>query len=442
MKKLLLIFIVFLMFDVGFAQVNTEVKQFFSQALNQNRTVYVYRPDSTVYPDPLPVMIYLPGWNVSPSSMPVLRSELESLLNSGTVEPMLIVIPDGSGGIYTRSIYWNSPGVNGNYGDYIAIETVNFVNNTYNVIQGSGQTHMREVFIIGGFSMGGGGAVRVGYNWGDVFSGIVSFSGDIDHRSLFDSFVINSINSQARQNPPGSGNIIYTPPSQSYAFEYAFWGYASAITPDTTAQYLCQFPLNEGDGSIIDSVRTKWLEAGPVHTAGIHYQSYTQASMNLFFAVDPNDPWYAGPMTQSFVNWITQNYSQVPLVYHTHSSGHSMPTSLVDSMLIWADTHFKNVTSGMDDLKNSNVKNYELFQNYPNPFNHSTTINFKLHKKDKVKIEVFNMLGQSIKTLLNRQFPAGSHAIKFVAKDLPSGVYLYRINIRNFQETKKMLFLR
>ena len=85
---------------------------------------------------------------------------------------------------------------------------------------------------------------------------------------------------------------------------------------------------------------------------------------------------------------------------------------------------------------------YIISNNYPNPFNPTTTIKYPLPKSEKVKIEIFNLLGQKISTLLNKQMPAGSHEVEFTAKDLPSGVYLYRIEAGEFHETKKMILIK
>ena len=81
-------------------------------------------------------------------------------------------------------------------------------------------------------------------------------------------------------------------------------------------------------------------------------------------------------------------------------------------------------------------------QNYPNPFNPSTKIKYDLPKAGKVKIEIFNILCQKIVTLLNKFIPAGTHEVEFTAKDLPSGVYMYRIEAGEFQEVKKMILLK
>jgi cyanophycinase len=102
--------------------------------------------------------------------------------------------------------------------------------------------------------------------------------------------------------------------------------------------------------------------------------------------------------------------------------------------------HQSLVTSIIED--NPIINRFKLEQNYPNPFNPSTKIMYDLPKSGKVKIEVFNLLGQKIKSLLNKTMPAGSHQVEFTAYDLPSGVYLYRIEAGNFQQVKKMVLLR
>jgi hypothetical protein len=93
------------------------------------------------------------------------------------------------------------------------------------------------------------------------------------------------------------------------------------------------------------------------------------------------------------------------------------------------------------ELTSFTVSEYVLDQNYPNPFNPSTNIKFVIPKSEKVKIEIFNLLGQKTKTLLNKQMPVGSHEVEFTAKDLPSGVYLYRIEAGEYKEVKKMILL-
>lgn len=93
---------------------------------------------------------------------------------------------------------------------------------------------------------------------------------------------------------------------------------------------------------------------------------------------------------------------------------------------------------------------YELSQNYPNPFNPSTRINFSLPFESNVRLSIFNILGQEVKTLVDNQVqPVGNYNLTFDAKDLPSGIYFYRLTAsaigeggRNFVDVKKMMLIK
>jgi len=82
-------------------------------------------------------------------------------------------------------------------------------------------------------------------------------------------------------------------------------------------------------------------------------------------------------------------------------------------------------------------RDLKLHQNYPNPFNSTTKIKFDLPNNSRVQISVYNLLGNKISDLVNKKFNKGYHEIDFNAKNLPSGLYLYYMNARNFNEIKK-----
>lgn len=81
-------------------------------------------------------------------------------------------------------------------------------------------------------------------------------------------------------------------------------------------------------------------------------------------------------------------------------------------------------------------------QNYPNPFNAQTTINFALPKAAFVALEVYDLLGRSVAVLVNSKLPAGYHSVTWDAGDQSSGMYFYKIETREFIETRKMLILK
>lgn len=85
---------------------------------------------------------------------------------------------------------------------------------------------------------------------------------------------------------------------------------------------------------------------------------------------------------------------------------------------------------------------FELVQNYPNPFNPSTKIQYNIPEAGNVKLTVFNLLGQEVKTLVNEFKEAGSHIINFNAEGLNSGIYLYRVEANGFSEVRKMTLIK
>ncbi|MFA7288926.1 MAG: T9SS type A sorting domain-containing protein, partial [Melioribacteraceae bacterium] len=85
---------------------------------------------------------------------------------------------------------------------------------------------------------------------------------------------------------------------------------------------------------------------------------------------------------------------------------------------------------------------YELSQNYPNPFNPTTKIVYNIPQEGVVTLKVFNMIGQEVASLVNEIKSAGSHQINFNAKELASGMYIYRIQVGSFTSAKKMLLIK
>jgi hypothetical protein len=85
---------------------------------------------------------------------------------------------------------------------------------------------------------------------------------------------------------------------------------------------------------------------------------------------------------------------------------------------------------------------YSLSQNYPNPFNPTTTIEFSLRQDGRTTLEVFNILGQVVATLIDENLKAGAYQVRFNASVLPSGVYFYRLRSGEFVGIKKMMLLK
>jgi hypothetical protein len=85
---------------------------------------------------------------------------------------------------------------------------------------------------------------------------------------------------------------------------------------------------------------------------------------------------------------------------------------------------------------------YSIEQNYPNPFNPSTTIKFAIPENKFVNLSVFDMLGRKVAELVNEEVFAGKYEVKWDASAFSSGVYFYKLQSGNFEETKRMLLIK
>ena len=85
---------------------------------------------------------------------------------------------------------------------------------------------------------------------------------------------------------------------------------------------------------------------------------------------------------------------------------------------------------------------YDLAQNFPNPFNPSTVIEFALPKDAHVRLEVYNIIGQKVMTLVDEVRPAGYHSVKLDGTNLASGMYLYRLTTGQQTFMKKLLLMK
>jgi flagellar hook assembly protein FlgD len=88
-----------------------------------------------------------------------------------------------------------------------------------------------------------------------------------------------------------------------------------------------------------------------------------------------------------------------------------------------------------------------LQQNYPNPFNPSTLISFSISQTDYVKLQVYNVKGQLVKTLISDMLDAGRHSITWYGDNdkgsaVSSGIYFYRLECSSHSQTKKMLLMK
>ncbi len=136
-----------------------------------------------------------------------------------------------------------------------------------------------------------------------------------------------------------------------------------------------------------------------------------------------------------------QGIYQADLLIHGWDKNHTLDTRIIP-LTFCIDT-----TTSVEWTDAETPQAVTLFFNYPNPFNPTTTIEFTLGRSGPVRIEIFNVLGQRVRTLIDGFLAAGRKTVNWDGKgdrgeEVASGIYLYRIRNGEYSKTRKMLLLR
>ena len=132
----------------------------------------------------------------------------------------------------------------------------------------------------------------------------------------------------------------------------------------------------------------------------------------------------------TFSNW-TENGSEV-----SKSASYTFTVTINRNLV----ANFWGITSVEDE--GGIPTKFVLTQNYPNPFNPNTTIKYSLPQTSFVKVQLYDILGREVKTLVNEEKLAGNYKVYFDGSKLSSGVYFYSITANNFYQTKKMILAK
>jgi photosystem II stability/assembly factor-like uncharacterized protein len=168
------------------------------------------------------------------------------------------------------------------------------------------------------------------------------------------------------------------------------------------------------------------IEFVPGNPAKLWYTNYN----TLFFSGDTGKTWTVQEFTLSNVGGRDIVIPNEGCGWFICDNGHVYRTMTPDR--VTTGTESRPVLPSV----------YRLSQNYPNPFNPSTTIKYELPKSSVVRMSVYDMLGREVSVLVNERREAGVHEVKFDASGLSSGVYVYRLQVGDFVQSRKLLLLR
>ncbi|MDO9577039.1 MAG: FlgD immunoglobulin-like domain containing protein, partial [Candidatus Cloacimonadales bacterium] len=252
-------------------------------------------------------------------------------------------------------------------------------------------------------------------------------------------------------NPDASGQFSLDVPVGTYNVIASLDGYETItiadvevlegqVTPISFVLYYLQAPENLVAVNIDEIVNLTWEHNQPAANSGRkrEYSNREFQNFNIYRSVDASFYELLASTDDLFYEDILETAGEysyyMTAVYDQGNESEASNTETV----IWDGT-------GSDDPLIPLVN--ALYQNSPNPFNPETKISFDLKEEWQVNLEIYNMKGQKVRTLISAQLSTGQHSVIWNGKDdagkpVSSGIYFYKIKAGEFQQTRKMLLMK
>ena len=190
-----------------------------------------------------------------------------------------------------------------------------------------------------------------------------------------------------------------------------------------------------------------WEGTGATIMGYFQIESNDSDQVHIVYGLLGWDEYAEGPGIIATVRFRTRGTGESDLIFENLTlTGFSQ--AVISSKSVNGKVYVQEPTDVEDFAEEINViPGHSLSQNYPNPFNPNTHIDFNLAGACQVKLEVYNILGNKVKTLVNGKLGAGHKSITWDGKDeqgkeLASGIYFYRLKADEFTLTNRMLLLK
>ena len=226
------------------------------------------------------------------------------------------------------------------------------------------------------------------------------------------------------EDAPALKTRVTVPQAGTYDVWVNFWG-----NPTTGADWRIKAGLSPNGMQLFRQMACKQVELGDHNTALI-----LTGSGNTF-------------LYQAYLGRVQASANDTLKVFvddgaiQTGTAG----TVVGNTCRTWYDgISYASVSNGVVSVSEHEElpTRFSLNQNYPNPFNPTTTITYTLPKNAYVELKVYNLLGQEVATLVNKEMIAGTHSVAWDAQNVPSGVYFYKITVGGYSKTRRMLLLK
>ncbi|MFQ5868750.1 MAG: C1 family peptidase [Candidatus Zixiibacteriota bacterium] len=309
---------------------------------------------------------------------------------------------------------------------------------------------------------GGYGAWIVKNSWGTSWGGTCGYGSEAGYFTIaYGSASIGKYSSYMHdwQNYDQNGEVLYydeggwtdswgysdvtawglckfVPASTSYLSRVEFW------TNDSTTD-IDVYVYDDFDGSTLSNLLTSKLnqsydEAG-YHSVTLDSPPQIAASNDVYAAVKFTNSSYTYPVVAD-----GQGPNETGTTYISSNGGSGSWYDLGAGQAEDVAIRIRTTTySGIDaETVLEFPESFIITQNYPNPFNARTTIEYELPAVSDVRVQIYDLVGRQVETLVNRDQKAGHHQIDWNPPDIPSGIYFYKVQAGEFTATMKMLLLR
>ncbi|MFC1555758.1 YCF48-related protein [candidate division KSB1 bacterium] len=272
-----------------------------------------------------------------------------------------------------------------------------------------------------------------GANWTEVFNGTTTDGWSIS--KVYSYFVIDE-------------NNIYAAGQSGHAFRStdggSTWNYVDNNTnANITGIYFTDVNTGWMVGAsdvMMTTDGTTWTVVDIDH-ANVSFQDICFTDANTGYLVGGNaDAGLSYSTTDGGATWtadvLSSDYDLLKLFFLDANTGWAVGKKGVVHM------YSSGGTTPIEHNQNQIPREFELKQNYPNPFNPETNIEFSIPATSFVQLDVYNVLGQRVATLVSENLPAGVHKAYWNAANMSSGIYFYRLQAENFNAMNKMMLIK
>jgi thiol-disulfide isomerase/thioredoxin len=232
---------------------------------------------------------------------------------------------------------------------------------------------------------------------------------------------INSSHTIKAISPQVNGNTRYV---------FTNWSNSGDTTQTIT--------VNSNTSLYMANYKTQFKLSGSVQPSGIPVtvvggNTFYDSSSTITVSTTPYSVQYNG-RTYYFNRWMGAGAGS----YTGYNPSFQLSMNNPINQIAFYDT----INTGITKLGSEIPSKYELYQNYPNPFNPTTNIKFDITRNGIVKLEVYDITGRVMNTLVNGKLEAGKYAYTMNSSNMPSGVYFYKLETENYLMTRRMILLK